>query len=341
MKLFIVVLLTVLIGALSCFVAFYGIRGVLRQHFAESFPHVQGTVLTSTLRTSRGSKGRIYYHPNVCYRYAVNGLEYTGYRYRYDGHPNDSTSAYAIVNSHPPGSEVDVYYNPADASDTLLSPGVDVQDMVLSFIMTAAILILWLIPLKSAQQPDLPWSGPIATGGVKMITEMMVTRLRLPRYPPLTVSLITTAILMFSAAAAIGSDLLSMTPWVSGEWALAIILISSAAVYAWQHLDVHSGKRDLVIDEGARTVQLPLTYGRRDQALVSISQIRSILLNKIRHQRKGGAYYTYMVTLEMADNSEEKLVDLNRARAESLGTWLRQKLGLSERTFEPAENEPL
>jgi hypothetical protein len=341
MKLFTVVLLTVLIGALSYFVAFYGIQGVLRQHFAESFPHVQGTVLTSTVRTSRGSKGRIYYHPGISYRYTVNGLEFTGYRYRYDGHPNDSASAYAIMNSHPPGSAVDVYYNPADTTDAVLSPGVDKLDMMLSFFIAGAILFLWLIPLKSAQQPDLPWTGPAETGGVKVITEMMVTRLRLPRYPPLTVTLVTTGILMFSPAAVIGLGLLPTPPWETGEWALAIVFISGAVVYAWQHIDVHSGRRDLVIDEGARTVQFPSTYGRREQVPVSISQVRSVLLDKVRHQRKGGAYYTYMVTLEMADDSQQKLIDLNMARAEALGAWLRQKLGLSKQSFEPVENEPL
>jgi hypothetical protein len=112
-------------------------------------------------------------------------------------------------------------------------------------------------------------------------------------------------------------------------------------VYAWQRIDVGSGKRDLVIDEGAQTVQLPLTYGRRERNPVSISQIRSILLNKVRHRTKRGYYYTYMVTLDMAAGPHQKLIDLNMTRGDSLATWLKEKLRLPERLTEPAEDETL
>jgi hypothetical protein len=341
MKIFNVILLTVVLLVLTYFLFFIGVRTLLRQHFSESYPHVQGTVLSSQVTITHGSKGLIHYHVHISYRYTVDGTEYTGYRYRYDGHPSDSASAYAIVNNHPPDSAVDVYYNPADATDCLLSPGVDAQDVAINFIIAAIILFLFFAVLSSAQRTDLPWGGRKATGGVKVMTEMMVTRLRLPRYPPLPVTLIATAILMIVAAAAVGLGLLSTSPWASGEWALIIVILGGAAVFTWQYLDVRSGKRDLVIDEGARTVQLPLTYGRSEQTPVSFSQIRSILLNKIKHQRKGGAFYTYMVTLDMADASQEKLIDLNQTRAESLGTWLRQKLGVVERASEPVEGEPL
>jgi hypothetical protein len=337
MKLFFIVLLAVLIGALSYFVVFYSVRGTVLQHFAESYPHVRGTVLSSQVTISHGSKGRVYYHPHIGYRYTIGDSEYTGSNYRYDGQPNDSASAYAIVNSHPPGSAVDVYYNPGDPADTLLSPGVDRQDLLLSFFILAAILFLWSFLLKWAQlQPGLPWTGSEATGGVRVISEIMQTRLRLPRYPPVFVALVTTAILMFSAAVITGIGLLATPPWVTGECALAVALISGLGVYAWLWMDVHSGKRDLVIDEGARTVQLPLTYGRREQVSISFSQIRSVLLNRVRHRTKNGCYYTCMVTLEMADDSQQKLIDLNPARGESLGMWLRDKLGVLERAVEPA-----
>ena len=338
MKLFFVVLVTALIAALSYFVVFYSVRGAVRQHFSESYPHVKGTVISSTVTITHGSKGRVYYYPQIDYRYTVNGSEYTGSCYRYDNQPNGSASAYAIVNSHPPNSTVDVYYNPADPTDTLLSPGVDGQDMFISFFISGGILFLWLLPLKCAQQPGLPWTGSDETGGVKVITEMMVTRLRLPRYQPLMVALVVTAILMILAGIIIGTGLLQTPPWESGECALAIVLFTGAAVYAWQYTGVHSGRRDLVIDEAARTVQLPLTYGRREQTPVPFSQIRSVLLDKVKHRTKRGYYYTYMVTLEMADGSQQKLIDLNLARGEPLGTWLNAKLALRERMAERAED---
>jgi uncharacterized protein DUF3592 len=337
MRLFLVIFLTAAIGALSYFLIFYGIRDAFHQHIAESFPHVQGTVMSTSVTTTRGRKGGVTYHLHIDYRYTVDDQRYTGYYYRYDGHPHDY-SAYGIANSHPAGSAVDVYYNPADPTDSLLSPGADGQDMFTSFIILAGISFLWLLPVKSAQQPGLPWTGPAETGGFKVITEMLVTRLRMPRYPPLVITLITTAILMLFAGIVIVTGLLPTPPWASGECALVIVLISGAAVYAWQYTGVQSGKRDLVIDAGAQTVQLPLTYGRREQSPVPISQIRTVLLNKVRHRTKNGVYYTYAVILEMADGSQEKLTDLNMTKSDSLATWLKEKLGLPERLTEPAED---
>jgi hypothetical protein len=53
------------------------------------------------------------------------------------------------------------------------------------------------------------------------------------------------------------------------------------------------------------------------------------VLNKVRHQSKSGAYYTYIVTLEMKDGILESLINLNEARAESLAAWLNEKFGLN------------
>ena len=341
MKTFIVVLVTAVFAVLSYFLGSLAIREPVRQHFAESFPHVQGTVLTSQLTKTYGSKGRVYYHPNITYRYTVDGVELTGYRYRYDGHPGNYTASQAIVIGHPPGSAVDVYYNPIDKTDAVLSPGVDKEDMVTGLFMGVILIFLWLLPVKCAQQPGLPWTGPEETGGVRMISEMLVTRLRIPRYPPLSVAVVVAGALMLLATAVIAIGVLSTPLWETGEWALAIVLIGGTVVYAWQRVDVGSGKRDLVIDDGARTVQLPLTYGRRERTPVSISQIRSILLNKVKHRTKRGYYYTYMVTLDMAEGPHQKLIDLNMTRGDALATWLKEKLRLPERLTEPAEDEAL
>ncbi|HUA64494.1 MAG TPA: DUF3592 domain-containing protein [Alphaproteobacteria bacterium] len=335
MKFFSVVILALFLAVLAFFVTAFGYRLLLRQHLAESFPHVQGTVISSQVTITHSSRGGVSYHVHIAYRYSVDGVKYIGYRYRYDGHPNDSSSANTIVNSHPPGSVVDVFYNPDDPTDVLLSPGVDVTDVALSYFMTGIVLFpLWAI-LNNLRQTDLPWGRAKAAGGLKLITDMLTTRLRLPRYQPLSLALLTTSILTLLSAAAIALGLLAMPPWPAGELSLAIVIIGGAGVYVWQYMDVHSGKRDLVIDEATRTVQLPLTYGRREQLPISFSQIRSVFLNKVRHQTKSGVYYTYMVTLRITGSPEQKLINLNLARAESLAAWLRQKLGIAAAATDP------
>lgn len=328
-----IIILIAMVTAMVGIIIVPALRDLSLQHKAESFPHVQGTVLYSQVTKTIGSKGHVQYHPLIGYRYTVGDQNYRWNRYRYDGHCYPSGSAWQIVESHPPGSTVDVYYNPQNPADALLSPTVDKPDVGIIFFGTALILILVAVMRTAFFRA---YTGSKVAGGVKIITEMMVTRLRLPRYQPSSIALLATAIISVSAAAAIAFGLLS-PPWIAGECLLPIVLIGGAAVYAWQYMDAQSGKRDLVIDESSRTVQMPLTYGRREQTSVSFSQIRAVLSNKVRHRTKNGAYYTYMVTLEMTDSSQQKLIDLNLTRAQSLTIWLIEKLAVPAKIVEPAE----
>jgi Protein of unknown function (DUF3592) len=336
MKMINVVLLAIFFVIMSCLAGF-SLKGLLLQHCAESYPHVQGTVLSSQVTITTGSKGRVYYHPNITYRYIVGDLEYTGTRYRYGRGPADATSAYAIVNSHPSGSAVNVFYAPNDPANSLLSTPVNAQDVCAPFLMVAfCSFLLWLV-LRTVRLSDMPWNRAKEAGGGEIITAMMVSRLRLPRYQPFAVAVLATIILSLAAAAAIALGLPPSTPWVAGECLFPVVVIGGAAVYIWQHLNIHSGKQDLVIDESSRTIQLPLTYGRREQTPVSFSQIRTVLTDEVMHRSKGGVYYTYMVTLRMTDNSEQKLIELGLARAKSLTEWLKEKFGAPERTTEVAK----
>src|SRR5215469_1252877 len=144
MKIISIVMLALIAVLMMLFVAFYGGRVLLPQHRAESFPHVQGKVLSSLVTKTHGSKGGTFYHPRISYHYLVNSVEYIGNRYRYDGHPSDAQSAYAIVTTHPPGSAVVVFYNPNEPGDALLSPGVDVPNMSLFlFVAAMALFATW------------------------------------------------------------------------------------------------------------------------------------------------------------------------------------------------------
>ncbi|HXB58031.1 MAG TPA: DUF3592 domain-containing protein [Candidatus Acidoferrales bacterium] len=328
MKIFPFIMLSVAFAFFGWLVFVIGLSGLFKQHDAESFPHVQGEVLSSQVMTTTGSKGRINYHPSIRYRYTVDGQEYTGWHYRYDGHPTDYDSARSIMSAHPVGSAIDVYYRPQSPEDSLLSPGVDTSDVGLFFFMAGLmVFLLWPIA-RAGRDADWPWTGPVVAGRAKVITEMMTVRVRLPRFQPLSVGLITTAILCVVSAGLSLFAFPSISPWVVWECSLVVVLLGGGGVYAWQFLNLRSGRQDLVIDEGARTVQFPITYDRREQTPVPFSQIRSVLLNRVRHQTKSGVYYTYLVVLDMTDNSEQKLIDLKQARAESLASWLREKLGL-------------
>jgi len=303
------------------------IEALWQQHEAESFPHTQGRVFSSEVTITHGSKGSIHYHVYITYNYVVNGQEYHGGRYRYDGHPGNQGEANAIVASHPAGTAIDVYYNPQDPADSVLSTAVDAQDVYILFLFTPlSLFILW--PLAISFQ-NMGWGGSPAGGGVKLISEMMVTRARLPRFWPIMLGLPVLCGLSLLAGILMATGVLSGPPLMMGGWLLPCVLLGGAAAYGWQYWKIHSGRQDLVIDEGAQTILLPLTYKRRAQTPVSFSEIQAVALKKVRHQTKSGVYYSYMVTLEMKDGSVQNLINLNQARAEAFAAWLKEKFGLT------------
>jgi hypothetical protein len=328
MKYFSVILLVALWGFVFWMIDVHGVEVLMRQHAAESFPNTQGTVLHSEVTITRGSKGSIHYHVSISYQYVVDGQTYVGRRYRYDGHPGNQNVVNAVVGSHPAGSAVEIYYNPRDPWDTVLSPMVDAQDVYILFLFTpVSLFILWAL-LNAIQQIDWPGSSQAVAGGLKLISEMRYTRVRLPRYQPLMLGLAALGALSLLAGILMAAGEVSGPPLTVGAELLAGISVGAGLVYGWQYWKVHSGQQDLVIDEGARTIQLPLTYKRREQSPLPFSEIREVAMKKVRHQRKGGAYYTYLVTLEMKDGSRQDLIDTKLSRAESLAAWLKEKFAL-------------
>jgi hypothetical protein len=328
MKYFNVIFLGAICGFMFWLFDVRGLEALLRQHAAEAFPGTQGEVLSSRVTTTTGSKGSIHYHVSILYQYVVDGQTYEGRRYRYDGHPGKPAVVNAVVQAHPAGSTVTVYYNPRDPRDTVLSQAVDAQDVYVLFLFApVTLLFLWVL-LNAIQQLDWPGGSQAVAGGVKLISEMRYTRVRLPRYQPLMVGLAALGALSLLAGILMAADAVSGPPLTVGAELLAGVSLGAGLVYGWFYWQVQSGRKDLVIDEGARTIQLPLTYKRREQPTLPFSEIREVAMKKIRHQRKGGAYYTYLVTLEMKDGSQQDLVDMKLSRAEAFAAWLKEKFAM-------------
>jgi hypothetical protein len=296
---------------------------VVWQKEAESFSQTQGTVASSQVLTSHGRKGSTHYRAWIDYSYSVNGRAYQSHRYRYDSDPENHQAIVDLVAAHPAGSPITIYYDPNHPVDAVLSPGVDARDVDMVFFFTALCLVI----VSFAPQVDWPWPSPVA-GGVKVITEGMITRVRLPRYKMFTIVSLVAAILSLVAGIMVASYS-QFQPLIIGGWLLLAVLAGGAVAYAWCSLRQRSGRLDLVIDEGSRTVQLPLTYKRREQSPLPFARIKSVALEKIRHKTKSGAYYTYAVTLAMTDGPRERLAIMYQSRADSLAAWLKEKLRLS------------
>jgi hypothetical protein len=317
------ILAAVFVPVWFCYLA--SIPDLMRQFQAQSFPKTEGRVLSVGILSiekfsQAASKREVYYHPAFSYQYEVNGKSYKGVRYRFDDFLFDYKSVNQVVMAHPAGSTVEVYYNPADPADAVLSPLVDVQDTSHTLLALPFLYISLFFLLKIGRGIDWPGRVKPVAGGVRIITEGLTTRVRLPCFQPGSLGLSTTCILSIIAGFVIPFICVS-SPVPAGLLAFLITIVAGASVYFRQYRRIASGIQDLVIDESARTVELPLTYKRRERRLLAFSDIKTVGLEK-----RNGAI-TYAPTLQLQDGSSERLTDLDRENAESFVAWLWEKLG--------------
>src|ERR1700744_1378483 len=84
------------------------------------------------------------------YSYTVNGVNYTGNRYRYDD-ANVSLRYLRVLDEFPAHSRHIVYYNAKDPRNSVLAPGVDGCDLLLFLVampFNVATFALWKIFLS-------------------------------------------------------------------------------------------------------------------------------------------------------------------------------------------------
>jgi Protein of unknown function (DUF3592) len=320
-------------GGTLAAVEFQLAKNAVLQVKAESFPTVTGRVLNASVTSRKGTKGHVYYYPKITYSYQVGGKTFHSSRLRYTGSSYGFTEANGMIRGHPAGSQITVYYNLGNPADAVLFVGMDARTVGSLFIMGA---ILAALPWFAGRiLRDFEWPGvkPIA-GGQKIIAQTTKTCVRLPRYEAGSAAIITGVIAAFvsvilsSAIPNLSSP--SLEAGTFGEIALAIVVALTLLVYGWRRARIASGKEDLIIDEAAGTVELPLTYKRKKRSPLPFSDIQAVVLDKIAHSGRHRTTYTYAPALLLRDGKKERLTDLGKHRAESFAAWLREKLGLPQ-----------
>jgi hypothetical protein len=307
-----------------CWSEVRGLGLLQKQITAESFPHTEGKVISGDVETSYGSKST-HYIPELTYSYEVNGVDYTGQRYRYGRFSFSSKGgADGFIARHLNGSEIDVYYNPENPADSLLAPRVMKQDVSLLF-MTGTPLGIFAWAVWNIVAEMLKPVSTATAGGQKIISDGVRTRVRLPRrYPG-----------YFAAIAFTGVALLA-TLWTStvkhpveaGKIALGILIVIPSGVYAWAWRRIALGKKDLVIDDASRTIDLPQTFSRNSPVTMPFSEVSGIILEKVAHQGRYEVRYTSAPTLQLRDGSTQRLTDLTDKRAVAFAVWLSEKIGV-------------
>jgi hypothetical protein len=109
---------------------------ILKGYKSRSWPTASGTVLDSEMEAhqSRDEDGdiRTTYGATIQYKYIVDGQEFQGNRRTFSNVRTSSVrNTEKILERYPPGSSVDVFYDPDDPSSSVLEPGVGASTYIL------------------------------------------------------------------------------------------------------------------------------------------------------------------------------------------------------------------
>jgi hypothetical protein len=136
------VIVAVLSAALAMFGVVWALSEAVYAHASEHWPRTLGSIVTSGVSVEHDGDGRRY-AADICYRYFVDGHEYTGDRVRFGGFLSFAwrRSADTLTERFPVGAPVTVAYDPAKPSRGVLEPGLGGQAYlnVLTFLFVAAV----------------------------------------------------------------------------------------------------------------------------------------------------------------------------------------------------------
>jgi hypothetical protein len=203
---------------------------------------------------------------------------------------------------------------------------------------------LFLTPFNCIMLGFLFWLGgslrelifhPVA-GGVKIFSDGLNTHVRLPQLSVFYWGLLTTGGMAFVSIFIVGFST-GMQPSIPLAVAsLVLVYLAGLATALWQWFKIRQGVDDLLINDTAGTLELPLTFGRKERLTIRFGAVESVFVEQIVHRSsKGGISYTYAPTLQLrgGEPSQHKLADWgDRRRADDLADWLRRQLRLETAT---------
>jgi hypothetical protein len=241
--------------------------------------------------------------PDLHYTYTVNGVNYTGDRYRCWTVASNDGSAERIVAAHPVGTPVTVYYDPDDPAASVLRTGIEGSDLYLAIFLTPFNIIMlggWWRAAKVFRR--LRSSAPF--GGLPLVREDERLQIRLDdtRFGcPAGLALALSFILIFALGLTFGFN--PPLPLMVGVWAA---LLGLCALVYW--CDPLTGvARKLVLDDRCGKLEV---Y-RRSRAVAdlviaatSVKDVTVVVTEK--PDAEGGVYRSYAPTIvfTQADGSD-------------------------------------
>lgn len=309
------------LGTLSADVA--QVYNLARQRAASSFPSVDGTIVESKIVEDRDADGTTY-TALLRYTYQVAGRDYTADRDRYYTVSVGQRAAQRIVEAHPVGSKVTVYYNPADPSDALLRPGIAAGDsFMLLFMLPFNIIMLgsWVFAANLPRRTDK------TPGGLRIVDGQSELRVRPAWWSPIIVSAVAVSIvsvvLVFVVGFFSGFDQPSAQA-MAATWAT----VFAVAIFAYAAAS--SSRRDLVLDRVRDLVFLPAKVFGGAPAPVERSRFFAVdLVEQASTDSEGQSSMRYLSMLRWhGDEGQPAEASVfpqsNKQRGQQVAAWLRE-----------------
>ncbi|WP_164007327.1 DUF3592 domain-containing protein [Pyxidicoccus trucidator] len=290
-----------------------------------TWPEAPGTILDSSVKAHRGSKGTTY-RLSVRYSYSVDGQSYEGTRHR---HAIWSTTNSKVIGAqlqrYPAGAQVTVSHSP-DATDSVLEPGASGVDIFLLLILFPFNVVL-LATTRAALRSTRP--EEVAVAAVQRSGRLHVV---LNDTPPKLAGAYGAGGAAIAAVFGVGIP-------VGFDPRLSVALFSWAAVAAagmaaagWMRARVDSGHYDLVLSPRARRLSLPASSGRKERLDVQWDEVQAITVVPHEETTSRGVRTTYRPTLVLTGEVQPRQVvvfdEPDEGRAEALAAWLRAQLKL-------------
>lgn len=261
-----------------------------RQQAASAFPAVEGAITDAKVAEESDADGTSY-GAQLRYAYEVAGRNYTGGRDRYSKMFGSRKFALGVVQAHPLGSKVTVYYNPADPSDALLRPGLSAFDFfMLLFLLPFNIIAVggWALALKAMRRAgEMP-------PGLRILNRETECRVRPAWSSPVVAAacatLITSFVLVFVVS--FTTDAEPSVGAVVAAWGA----VFAAAAIAW--VRAVSGRYDLSVDRLHDTISLPARFLRSAPPPVPRSAFFAVdLIERTHTDSDGDTTIRYVPTL--------------------------------------------
>jgi hypothetical protein len=309
-----------------------------RQLRAHGYPSVPGVVTHCRFSWHTIDSG--YFDLYLSYDYSVNGVDFTGGRFRYGLDSQFRRYGEEIAERLPQGTSVDVYYNPDDPSDAVLTTGIDGTDLAVALFLNLwnvpmVLFCYWIAGFLGQTNPGFPqgkYSVVVQAEHTRVILERAATKVTdHPLYAAGFVMVFLSLAAVFSTFL-IGGVIYPSLSLLCGVW--VVMLSLSVGAYSWVRFNA---SKNLVINSREHTMALPRPDDLfSSRVVLRFDAIEDIdILEMSRKDAEGATIQTYSPRViytrgEMRERTKKLAEWLDRPSAESLVKLLRDCVGLPE-----------